>query len=221
MIRLSRSFRSFIEEARQNTAMISLATVMSNPSSRGTPFAFPPRPSTTNRSCRSFMSTQRFQVIFFTSIPRAFPCWMWLSSMAASRLFAAPMAWKSPVKCRLISSIGTTWAYPPPAAPPLTPNTGPRLGSRSATVTSLPMRLRPSARPMVVVVLPSPAGVGVIAVTSTSLPGFRSVSSISAGSILALYRPYCSTYFSSTWALCAISMIGFISHCCAISMSDK
>ncbi len=33
-----------------------------------------------------------------------------VSSSAASRLLAAPMAWKSPVKCRLISSMGTTWA---------------------------------------------------------------------------------------------------------------
>ena len=90
--------------------MISLATVMSKPSSRGTPCIRPPRPSTTFRSWRSFMSTQRFQVIFFTSIPRAFPCWMWLSSRAAQRLLAAPMAWKSPVKWRLMSSMGTTWA---------------------------------------------------------------------------------------------------------------
>ena len=34
----------------------------------------------------------------------------------------------------------------------------------------LPMRFRPSPRPTLVVVLPSPAGVGVMAVTRTSLP---------------------------------------------------
>ena len=34
----------------------------------------------------------------------------------------------------------------------------------------LPMRFRPSPRPTVVVVLPSPAGVGVMAVTRISLP---------------------------------------------------
>ena len=50
------------------------------------------------------------QVIFLVSMPSSFPCWMWLSSMAASRLLAAPMAWKSPVKWRLMSSMGTTWA---------------------------------------------------------------------------------------------------------------
>ena len=44
------------------------------------------------------------------SMPRALPCLMWLSSMAAQRLLAAPMAWKSPVKCRLMSSMGTTCA---------------------------------------------------------------------------------------------------------------
>ena len=83
------------------------------------------------------------------------------------------MAWKSPVKCRLMSSIGTTCAWPPPAAPPFTPKQGPRLGSRRQTSVSLPMRLRPSASPTEVVVLPSPAGVGVIAVTSTSFPSSR------------------------------------------------
>jgi hypothetical protein len=35
---------------------------------------------------------------------------MWLSIIADSRLWALVMAWKSPVKCRFISSIGTTCA---------------------------------------------------------------------------------------------------------------
>ena len=52
-----------------------------------------------------------------------------------------------------------------------TPNTGPRLGSRSATTTFLPWRASASAKPTVVVVLPSPAGVGLMAVTRMSLPG--------------------------------------------------
>ena len=38
------------------------------------------------------------------------------------------------------------------------------------TIAFLPMRLSPSPRPTVVVVLPSPAGVGLIAVTRISLP---------------------------------------------------
>ena len=99
-----------------------------------------------------------------------------MSIIAASRLFAAPIAWKSPVKWRLISSIGTTCAYPPPAAPPFTPNTGPKDGSLSATITFFPNLCIASARPTVVVVFPSPAGVGLIAVTRISFPSFASVS---------------------------------------------
>jgi formate--tetrahydrofolate ligase len=57
---------------------------------------------------------------------------------AASRLFADVIAWKSPVKCKFKSSIGTTWAYPPPAAPPLIPKHGPRDGSRSAMTAFFP-----------------------------------------------------------------------------------
>ena len=41
---------------------------------------------------------------------REFVWQTWLSSMAANKLLAAPIACISPVKCRLISSIGTTWA---------------------------------------------------------------------------------------------------------------
>ena len=52
----------------------------------------------------------------------------------------------------------------------LRPNTGPRDGSRRATTDRLPIFRSPSARPTVVVVFPSPAGVGVMAVTRMSLP---------------------------------------------------
>ncbi len=41
--------------------MISLAAVMTNPVSRGTPLSLPPRPTTTWRSARSFMSIVRGQ----------------------------------------------------------------------------------------------------------------------------------------------------------------
>jgi len=58
---------------------------------------------------------------------------------AASRLFADVIAWKSPVKCRFKSSIGTTWAYPPPAAPPLIPKHGPKDGSLKAATAFLPI----------------------------------------------------------------------------------
>ncbi len=52
------------------------------------------------------------------------------------------------------------------------PKHGPSEGSRRQIMVFSPMRFRASPRPTVVVVLPSPAGVGEIAVTSTSLPGF-------------------------------------------------
>jgi hypothetical protein len=102
--------RSDSEVARQKIAISSLATTMSQPSSRGTPLGVPPSPTTTWRSARSFMSTTRFQVTVLASIPRALPWCTWLSISAASRLLAAAIAAKSPVKWRLMSVIGTTWA---------------------------------------------------------------------------------------------------------------
>ena len=110
---------------------------------------------------------------------------------AEIRLFAAPTAWMSPVKCRLMSSIGSTCACPPPVAPPLTPITGPSDGSRRQTIAFRPSRLIASERPIVVVVLPSPAGVGVIAVTRMTLPCLSKRGlSIASNEILALYFPY-------------------------------
>jgi hypothetical protein len=53
--------------------MTSEAATMSNPSSRGIPFAGPPRPIVISRSARSFASTTRFQVMRRTSIPSALP----------------------------------------------------------------------------------------------------------------------------------------------------
>ena len=83
-------------------------------------------------------------------------------------------AWMSPVKCRLMSSMGRTWEYPPPAAPPFTPKQGPRDGSLRQIMAEWPIFARACVSPMVVVVFPSPAGVGVVAVTRTSLPSGRS-----------------------------------------------
>ena len=54
--------------------------------------------------------------------------------------------------------MGTTWAYPPPAAPPFTPNTGPSEGLPQGDDGVFPSRRRASPSPTVVVVLPSPAG---------------------------------------------------------------
>ena len=54
------------------------------------------------------------------------------------------------------------------------PKTGPMDGSRRQIIVFRPMRLRASPRPTVRVVLPSPAGVGLMAVTSTSRLSFLS-----------------------------------------------
>src|SRR5256885_80538 len=90
--------------------------------------------------------------------------------VAATKLFAAPTAWMSPVKCRLISSIGRTWDRPPPVAPPFVPNTGPRDGSRTATMPFVPRRFMAWPSPTVVRVFPSPYRVGVVPVTRTNFP---------------------------------------------------
>ena len=79
----------------------------------------------------------------------------------------SPIAWMSPVKWRLRSSIGTTCVMPPPAAPPLMPNTGPSDGSRRHAIGDLPMWPSPWVSPTSVVVLPSPAFVGLIPATHT------------------------------------------------------
>ena len=57
-----------------------------------TPSILLPRPTTTLRSTRSFISRQRFQTTCLVSIPSSFPCWIWLSSKAASKLLAEVMA---------------------------------------------------------------------------------------------------------------------------------
>jgi len=50
------------------------------------------------------------------------------------------------------------------------PNEGPSEGSRRQSIAFLPITFSASVRPTVVVVLPSPAGVGEIADTRISLP---------------------------------------------------
>ena len=154
--------------------MISDATVITKWSSLTTPSILEPNPTTMLRRTRSFISRHRFHRICLVSISNALPCWIWLSISAARRLLAEVMAWKSPVKWRFKSSIGTTWAYPPPAAPPLIPKHGPKDGSRRAIRVFFPRRVNASPSPTLVVVFPSPAGVGLIAVTNTSFPSGRS-----------------------------------------------
>ncbi len=131
------------------------------------------------------------------------------------------MAAKSPVKLRLMSVIGTTWAYPPPAAPPFIPNTGPIDGSRSATIAFSPSEERASARPTEVVVLPSPAGVGEIAVTRTRRPSGRSARLLTySREILALVWPYGTSAAGSMPRVSrARSTMGVSSAASAMSMS--
>src|SRR5271157_931437 len=94
------------------------------------------------------------------------------------------------------------------------PKTGPRLGCRMHTAARWPIRLRPWTRPMLVVVLPSPSGVGVMAVTTTYLPRlpFAAASAsrrvMPARLTLALYGPYCSTSSSRRPSSRASSSIG-------------
>ncbi len=190
--RPTRSRMSLRLVARARIAINSLATVISTPVARGKMGLGEPsrsvaslKPTLIERRLRSHTSTTRFQVILSGSIssrrsmPRRLSAssdwrlswYMRVSIAAATRLWATLMAWMSPVRCRLKSSIGMIWLYPPPAAPPLMLKVGPMLGWRMQHITFLPSAL-PIAwvRPTVVVVLPSPSGVGVMAVTSMYLP---------------------------------------------------
>src|SRR5215468_6799022 len=119
------------------------------------------------------------------------------------------MAWKSPVKWRLMSSMGTTCASPPPVPPPFMPRVGPMGGSRRAITGRAPMRARAWPMPMVMVVLPSPAGVGVIEETTTSLPsGWSRRAARADRSSLALSRPYGSHSSAPSPSSRAMSAIG-------------
>ncbi len=91
-------------------------------------------------------------------------------SATIARLFAFVIASMSPVSPSESAVKGTTCARPPPAADPLMLNVGPLEGWRTHPATFFPSRPSPSTSPSVVVVLPSPSAVGVIAVTSMYLP---------------------------------------------------
>src|SRR5579871_6283676 len=127
----------------------------------------------------------------------------------------------SPVRWRLNSSIGIIWLYPPPAAPPLIPKVGPWLGWRMHVNTFLPRYApRPWLSPTVVVVFPSPKGVGVIAVTTMYLPFGTSLSrSRTERCTLALVLPYSSNSSGSMPASAAIRSMGIGVAAWAISMS--
>ena len=93
-----------------------------------------------------------------------------MSITAEIKLLALVSACISPVKWRLISSCGSTVTFPPPVAPPFIPKTGPKEGSLKARQTDFPSLFNPSPKAIAVVVFPSPAFVGVIAVTNIKWP---------------------------------------------------
>src|SRR5260370_19639893 len=101
------------------------------------------------------------------------------------------------------------------------PKQGPSEGSRRQIIVFLPMRLSASPRPTVVVVLPSPAGVGLIAVTRMSFPSGRFERLLRKSySSLAMKRPNGRKADSGAPIFAAISAIGFKRAARAISMSD-
>ena len=142
-----------------------------------------------------------------------------------ARLWAFMMSLMSPVRPSENSVMGMSRALPPPAAVPLTFMVGPPEGWRSAPPTFFPRFPRPSIRPTDVVLLPSPSGVGVMAVTSMYLPSGLSLrrsmilrkSSFARrpiGSISSLARPsfccHCSgvgIFFSAASEICQSAIL--------------
>src|SRR5215472_1710699 len=100
------------------------------------------------------------------------------------------------------------------------PNVGPIDGCRIATVDVRPMCFMAWPRPTVVVVLPSPSGVGVMAETTTYFAlGRPASSSIASSLILATSWPYGSSRCEPMPMLSAISGMGSSFASRAISRS--
>ena len=211
-MRLRRSRRFSRLDDRARTAIISDAVTMSKPDSRIGAFGEPPIPETTVRSALSSTSVTRRQVMPLGLNPGICPRCATLSVNAARRLCAEPTACASPVKWIFTSSCGSTRDRPPPVPPPLIPNIGPSDGSRNVATTFFPNLPNPCAMPTVVVVLPSPAGVGVIPVTTISLPRLPSLRSALSG-IFALKCPCGMRVCVSSPSSAATSIIGRMSLC--------
>ena len=116
----------------------------------------------------NFTSKALFQTIFFVSIFSSFQWKIWLSIVAESSKWAEVIAWKSQVKCKFISSIGTIWEYHPQVAHHFNQKTGQRAGSLKQIIDFLPIFHIAWPSQIVVVVLPSQAGIGLQAVTKIS-----------------------------------------------------
>ena len=105
----NRNFKSAKSFAKHKIAITSDAGVILKPSSRMVPFALAPTPMIIWRNERSFISITLFHAIDFGSkFNEYFVFCKLLSITAESKLFAFSIAEKSPVKCKLISSIGNT-----------------------------------------------------------------------------------------------------------------
>src|SRR5690606_30969840 len=101
------------------------------------------------------------------------------------------------------------------------PKLGPSEGSRTQTTVLRPIRLSASPRPIVVVVFPSPAGVGLMAVTRIRRPSGRSCSeAMKSLESLALSWPKGSRCSCGISSFAPISWIGLQDASRAISMSD-
>jgi len=72
-MRPKRVFKSAKLVAKQKMAITSEATTISKPSSRGTPLAEPPKPTTICLNARSFMSITRFHTMRRVSMLRVLP----------------------------------------------------------------------------------------------------------------------------------------------------
>jgi hypothetical protein len=140
--------------------MISEAEVMSKPPSRGTPSMRPPRPTTMLRNARSLTSRhpppQHLADIHAQGIAVVEMIVEGRGEEIVSRGDGVEVAGE--MKVDVLH--GTTCERPPPVPPPFMPRVGPIDGSRSAMTDGRRYARAPVPSPMVMVVLPSPAGVG-------------------------------------------------------------
>jgi len=85
---------------------------------------------------------------------------MWLSMSAASKLWRETNGPEIAREVQIDIFHRHHLRVPTTRRPPFSPKTGPKLGSRRQMIAFLPILLSASPTPTVVVVLPSPAGVG-------------------------------------------------------------
>jgi hypothetical protein len=140
-----------------------------------------------SRSARSFMSITRFQVTRRTSMPSALPWWTWLSIRRRQQVVRQRNGVEVAGEVQVdvlhrhhlrVAAAGRAALHAEHRA---------QRGLAQADDARSRCGDSASPRPTVVVVLPSPAGVGVIAVTRISLPSGRP--SVLPGARRALERP--------------------------------